>query len=160
MSRSSSCGGGEASCLRERVLAARSPNEELRVVERVLFERLVRPLERDPAIDFALRAFGDRSAALTVSDVIGELGISSKRFLKAFTKQVGLTPKRYLRVQRFQQTLVDLAARESTSWTDLALEAGYFDQAHFNHEFMAFSGVSPRGYEARRRQKNHLRAIE
>lgn len=161
----------EASLLRERVLHAPSPEAKLRVVERVLLERLARPLERDRAVDFALRAFSDRTPhgrARAVSDVLGELGISGKRLLKSFAEQVGLTPKRYLRVQRFQQTLDVIAAREYAressravvSWASVALDAGFYDQAHFIHEFRAFAGVTPREYVARRREKNHLRVAE
>lgn len=95
--------GREAGLVRERVLEARTPGDKLRALGDALASRVLRrPLARDPAVDFALAAFADPARACTVADVIGQLGTSPRRFIRRFTEQVGLTPKRYCRVKRFQ----------------------------------------------------------
>ncbi|WP_437332764.1 helix-turn-helix domain-containing protein [Sorangium sp. So ce394] len=151
--------GREAALVRERVLEARTPDEKLRALEAALAARLVRPrapLARDPAVDFALAAFADPSRAYTVADVTGQLGMSPKRFIRTFTEQVGLTPKRYCRVQRFQQAIAAIERGERVSWAGVAAACGYYDQAHFIHDFRAFAGLTPTEYVARRRVRNHV----
>ncbi|WP_437935041.1 helix-turn-helix domain-containing protein [Sorangium sp. So ce341] len=151
--------GREAALVRERVLEARTPDEKLRALEAALAARLVRPrapLARDPAVDFALAAFADPARASTVADVTGQLGMSSKRFIRTFTEQVGLTPKRYCRVQRFQQAIAAIERGERASWAGVAAACGYYDQAHFIHDFRAFAGLTPTEYVARRRERNHV----
>jgi hypothetical protein len=59
---------------------------------------------------------------------------------------LGLTPKVFARVRRFQSALGTIAMNDDPGWTGIALGCGYFDQAHFNHDFRAFSGISPSLY--------------
>ncbi|WP_437686353.1 helix-turn-helix domain-containing protein [Sorangium sp. So ce176] len=156
--------GREAALVRERVLEASTPEARLRALESALAARLLRPPARlsarsparDPAVDFALAAFADPSRACTVSDVIGQLGMSSRRFIRSFTEQVGLTPKRYCRVRRFQQALSAIERCERVSWARVASACGYYDQAHFIHDFRAFAGLTPTEYVAKRRERNHV----
>ncbi|AUX24933.1 AraC family transcriptional regulator [Sorangium cellulosum] len=148
--------GRDAGLVRERVLEARTPEAMLRALEAALAARLVRPLARDPAVDFALAAFADPARARTVADVIGQLGMSPKRFIRTFAEQVGLTPKRYCRVQRFQQVLSAVERGERVSWAGVAAACGYYDQAHFIHDFRAFAGLTPAEYLAARRVRNHV----
>ncbi|WP_237244372.1 MULTISPECIES: AraC family transcriptional regulator [Sorangium] len=153
--------GREAALVRERVLEARTPDDKLRALEAALAARLVRPRGSsdragDPAVDFALAAFADPSRAYTVADVTGQLGMTSKRFIRTFTEQVGLTPKRYCRVRRFQQAIAAIERGERVSWAGVAAACGYYDQAHFIHDFRAFAGLTPTEYVARRRERNHV----
>ncbi|HTN86878.1 MAG TPA: AraC family transcriptional regulator [Sorangium sp.] len=152
--------GREAALVRERVLEAKTPEARLRALESALAARLLRPRAppaRDPAVDFALAAFADPSRACTVADVTGQLGMSAKRFIRSFTEQVGLTPKRYCRVRRFQQVISAIERGERVSWAGVAAACGYYDQAHFIHDFRAFAGLTPTEYVARRRERNHVR---
>ena len=59
---------------------------------------------------------------------------------------VGLTPKLFCRIQRFQHVLAELKARRTIEWADVAYSCGYFDQAHFVHDFQEFSGLNPTAY--------------
>jgi AraC-like DNA-binding protein len=150
--------GRQAPLARERILEAPTPEARVRVLASLLRARLASGLERDPAIEFALSAFADPAAGYTIGDVVGRLGMTPKRFIRAFSEQVGLTPKLYCRVKRFQQVTGVLAeVDEVVSWADLALTCGYYDQAHFIHDFRAFAGLTPTEYLARRSARNHVR---
>jgi AraC-like DNA-binding protein len=76
---------------------------------------------------------------------------SGYKFIRLFSQSVGLPPKLYCRVQRFQKALelmrADTPAR-LPALTDVALDAGYSDQPHFNREFLEFSGLTPEQYRA------------
>jgi AraC-like DNA-binding protein len=77
---------------------------------------------------------------------VKESGYSHRRFIELFRRTLGLTPKLYCRVLRFQEALERGAATRAASWVDVALDAGYSDQAHFNREFLEFAGVTPGQY--------------
>jgi AraC-like DNA-binding protein len=62
--------------------------------------------------------------------------------------QVGISPKRYCRIRRFQQALTRTGRGRPVDWSQVALDCGYYDQAHFIHEFRSFSGLTPTGYQA------------
>ena len=152
--------GGRVSTLRERLLDAPTPAGKFRALERVLLDQAVRNLERHPAVRFALREFLHVPQARTISDVTGQLGLSARRFIQIFSEQVGLTPKLFCRVRRFQEVL-RLVARGRVDWTEIALSCGYFDQAHFNRDFRAFSGLNPSAYLAQRTEhQNHVTILD
>jgi AraC-like DNA-binding protein len=61
---------------------------------------------------------------------------------------VGLAPKLFCRVRRFQKVVRMISAGQPVDWAEVALTCGYFDQAHFIHDFRAFSGINPTSYLA------------
>ena len=66
--------------------------------------------------------------------------------IELFREAVGLTPKLYCRVLRFHDALERAAADKLAPWAEIALGAGYSDQAHFNRDFREFAGVTPSWY--------------
>lgn len=149
--------GREASLLREQLLEAAAPKEKFQVLERCLLAQAFKPLEPHRAVGCALGLFRNINAAPAIADVSDYIGISSRRFIQLFSNQVGLTPKLFCRVRRFQQILQLIHKGGEVDWVDLAAGCGYFDQAHFIHDFRAFSGMSPSTYLARKTEHlNHV----
>jgi len=136
--------GRDGAVLRERVLAEPTPLARIRLLERALLQRAVRPLDPDPAVRFAASVLRRGDPVAQVSDA---LGWTSRRLLRRFADQVGLPPKRYARVSRFQRLLGSLTG--DVDWARCAVEHGFHDQAHLIHDFRAFSGLSPTGYRPR-----------
>src|SRR5262249_52460939 len=102
-----------------------------------------------PAVALALNAFHGTPEIGRVAEVTGRIALSPRRFIEVFTKEVGLTPKLFCRVRRFQQVLKVISGDGlDVDWADVALSCGYFDQAHFNHDFRGFSGICPSTYMA------------
>ncbi len=101
------------------------------------------------AVDWAVRALSQRTAP-PVADIVGRVGMSHRRFIELFHAAVGLTPKRFSRLQRFQDLLRSAHATHEQGWADLAAACGYSDQAHLTHDFRAFSGLTPSDYLRRR----------
>jgi AraC-like DNA-binding protein len=60
-----------------------------------------------------------------------------------FAERVGLSPKQLMRISRFQRALQLSREQPTQSWSTVALEAGYYDQAHFIHECQDIVGCSP-----------------
>jgi AraC-like DNA-binding protein len=144
--------GHDGVLLREQLLEARTPAAKLRVLETALLRHAVRPLVSDPAIGFAVAAFERGTAVAAVTD---RLGLTSKRFVTRFSEAVGLRPKRFARVRRFQR-LLGLANAEPPDWARLAAECGFFDQAHLINDFHALAGMCPTAYRARPDGQNHV----
>jgi AraC-like DNA-binding protein len=146
--------GGAAFDLQECVMDAPTPAVMFRILEAALLDRLRDPVMRHPAVAFALCEMGGAQPLTAVTD---QIGLSARRFSQLFGEQVGLSPKRYQRVMRFQAVLRRIYDAAPLNWADVAFDCGFFDQAHFIHEFRAFSGLSPTEYMAQRgRHQNHV----
>lgn len=149
--------GTAALDLREQLQAAQTNDERVCILERFLLERIAREQAPHPAVMFALTSFQAEKARCSISEVTTRLGLSPKRFISLFEEAVGLTPKVFCRVLRFQEVLQRITEGQSVRWADLALDSGYFDQAHFIHDFQTFAGLTPSAYLAQRGEHhNHV----
>jgi AraC-like DNA-binding protein len=135
-----------ASEIRERLLAESTPEAMLTVLEHCLLEQLVSTPELHPAVAFAVAQFQRPTVNCSVRAVCEQIGISSRRFIELFHRQVGLTPKVFSRVRRFQHVLETVQQGKELDWAQVAIACGYYDQSHFIHEFQAFSGLTPSEY--------------
>jgi len=96
------------------------------------------------AVDMLTRTQGTER----IETICRSMSISRKHLTGLFDSHIGLTPKTYARMFRFRR-VVDLVQRgQGLDWTRIAMSCGYYDQAHFNHEFREFSGMSPGEYAA------------
>jgi AraC-like DNA-binding protein len=151
---------GRTARLREQVLAAASPAGKLDALERAMAGAL-RSCVCDPAVGFALGAFARRPEAAGITAVAERIGLSPKRLVERFKTAVGVAPKRYCRILRFQRALECAERGRSVDWTRIAMDCGYFDQAHFIHDFRSFAGITPTGYDAGRTQfRNHVHFLQ
>jgi AraC-like DNA-binding protein len=139
--------GAFAGELRGRLCAEREPARRLDLFEAALVARLPKVRGIHPAVAHALARFADADAAGdAIGEVVDEVGCSHRRFIALFHGAVGLTPKVYCRVRRLQRALSGVGARPLA---EVAVDAGYSDQAHMSREFRALAGVTPREYRAR-----------
>ena len=145
---------GRANEIREQLLSAASIGLMFSRLEQFLLGQLVRPLELHPAVRYAMNQFQQPCA---ISAVVAQIGLSSRRFIELFRQQIGLAPKAFCRVRRFQRVLQTMHLSKEIDGAALALECGYYDQAHFIHDFQSFSGFSPSAYLARATEHlNHV----
>ena len=147
--------GRRAHDLRERLLEAATPADKFDLLERFLLSEVTRPLTWHPAVMFALSQFREGTSVAKVSEVVDRTGYSHRRFNELFRERVGLTPKRHHRLARFQEVLRGVEKAQDVDWAGLALDCGYFDQAHLIHEFREFSGMAPTAYLADRGLRSH-----
>jgi AraC-like DNA-binding protein len=141
-----------------RLNEARDVTSKFRVLEDALLDVMCRA-PRHPAVEFALRAFRRDCALLSARDAARAVNLSQRRFIELFRDEVGLTPKLYSRILRFQRILGIIASADDVDWLDVALACGYFDQSHFIHDFREFTGLRPTEYLQLRiaGQANHVR---
>lgn len=148
---------GEVRRLRDRLCAGPGAAARFQVLEEALLARMRQPRERRGVVQVALERL--RRPGVSVGEVSSAVGISHRRFIELFGREVGITPKVYLRVERFQR-LLEMAGRvEAPRWSWLAHRCGYFDQSHLIRDFRAFAGVTPAQYAGQRSERvkeNHI----
>lgn len=81
---------------------------------------------------------------LTLSDLAGIAGLSRYHFLRAFRREVGVTPHAYLTGRRIAAAKLFLAGEEPLS--EVALACGFYDQSHFSRSFKGCTGLTPGQY--------------
>jgi AraC-like DNA-binding protein len=153
-------GRRRAATLRERLLESGGIDATLDALEAELQE-MWRPPGLHPAVAYALAAFDRAPLSTSITRVTDAIGLSAKRFIERFKIEVGLTPKRYCRIRRFQRAVTMVTRRGSVEWTRVAVDCGYFDQAHFIHDFRSFAGLTPTGYQSARTSfQNHVKFLQ
>lgn len=129
--------------LRERLREAAGAAERFAILDAWLTARAARGRELHPAVRFGVDAFASRPDAARVTAVARESGWSRRRFADLFREQVGMAPKMYCRVLRFQSVVRQVNAGAPVDWAAVAAAGGYFDQSHMANEFREFSGLTP-----------------
>ena len=137
--------------LRDRLATTAGPREMLTLLE----DELMRLVCETAGLGL-VRHTSSVIAAATGAVAIGELsvaaGVSSTHLAQRFKEVVGVTPKRLARTYRFTATVLAIDPAGPVDWAELAARAGYYDQAHFGHDFRAFTGLTPTRYlDVRRR---------
>jgi AraC-like DNA-binding protein len=153
--------GRRATELRERLCATSDRAQRFAILERALADRLLDGSRGRRVVKAAL--FELDRPGMEVGSVARMVGLSRRRFIELFTESVGMTPKRYSRVRRFQRALALAAMPGPVPWAEIALDAGYFDQAHLCRDWRELTGLSPADHlalRATRVKENHVAVPE
>ncbi len=149
--------GIRAAELQERILGQQTLEAKLLELERALLPAALRATPH-PAVAYALSRWSQRPTQ-TVVELAEAVGLSQRHFIACFRNEVGLSPKRFCRVRRFQQVIDLVHEKAAPDWADVAVTCGYFDQSHLTHEFRELSGFTPAVYFAlKTAHRNHVRA--
>ncbi len=137
--------------LTDRLTEVTTARDKLALVEAFLLRRFDGLPALDStlqlAIDSVRRAHGD----ISVTTLRTDLSLSERQLERVFLQHIGISPRQFARTTRFRQ-VVPLLNQPALSLTDVAYRAGYYDQAHFIHDFKSLAGITPRDY--RREQQN------
>jgi AraC-like DNA-binding protein len=135
--------GPQAAELRDRIIAAPTPAAKMEVVERFLLARIQPGTEAHPGLLFALGCMARLPYTGGISRIIDRSGYSHRRINQLFRREIGVLPKAYSRIRRFQDILRLAHHDTALPMAEIALNHGYYDQAHFIHDIRDFSGLSP-----------------
>lgn len=137
----------EILALRDQLLETQSIDGKFDLLESYLLRKAQSRLEPDRTVSAALNALGTWPV-VPLGNLASHLGLSHKQLLARFDCRVGLTPKFTSRILRFRKTLDAIcAAPAAVDWADLAIDCGYYDQAHLIHEFQEFASMTPVAYQ-------------
>lgn len=131
----------------DRVQEARSSDERVEIIQDFL-AALVDRDRRDPLVLESVRRINRAQGNVSIGKIANELQISERQLQRRFSRGVGLGPKVFANVIRFQKAIYH--KRQGKDWSEIALQCGYYDQAHFIKEFRRFSGLSAESFSPAR----------
>ncbi|MGL5891903.1 MAG: helix-turn-helix domain-containing protein [Bacteroidia bacterium] len=130
--------------LQEQIQYKNTP-ERIGMIENYLFERLNQAkISLSVSVDI-VDFIQTQHSSVRVKDICKMFHMSERTLERKFTEDVGITPKQFIQVLRFNRA-IRLASSKNASWAQIAGELGYTDQAHFIHSFRQFSGETPASY--------------
>lgn len=132
--------------MRDMLLGCANASAMFALADRYLSHAFMGKLVSNPFVDFAVNAILRDPSQASIAAIANKVGYSHKQMIKIFTEHVGLTPKSFLKVIRFQKAVEEIQQQQYSGWASLALDSGYYDQAHFIHDFKSFSGFTPRQF--------------
>jgi AraC-like DNA-binding protein len=135
--------GAEGEELVERLCEASEWAERFDVLDAWLVRRLAGAQPPDPGVEHAWWRLVHSRGRVSVAELVRETGWSRRHLTARFKAQVGLPPKVYGRILRFRQAASELARPDGPSLCEIALDCGYYDQAHLNRDFREFAGRTP-----------------
>ena len=120
----------------------RSFEERVRIADAYFLRRCVRLGPPDRVTQTAISVLG-RRGRIQVPALAEQACMSQRQFERRFTREIGLPPKLYARIARFESALESKALSTTESWTEITNRLGYFDQMHLIKDFREFSGEVP-----------------
>jgi AraC-like DNA-binding protein len=141
--------GREAPHLLERLYAARGWDARFELLDAAIAARLADHLPASPDVAWAWRRLTETGGRVPVGVLTEELRCSRRHLSARFRDQLGMQPKTFARVLRFDRAVRELRRGGDARLTEIAHRCGYYDQAHFNRDFRRFAGSTPTEFLAR-----------
>ncbi len=140
--------GSLADRLEDQLAGINNWERRFDIVEDAILHRIGESPD-DPIVAEAWRRLEHAQGRVAIGTLARDLDCSRKHLVTLFRRHVGLPPKTMARIFRFERAMQGLAAGRFGTLAELASDCGYADQAHFNRDFSAFAGESPRSLRAR-----------
>ena len=124
-----------------------SPNNRQRIthLENFLIKRLIHNNEFE-RVEHALKIIENSKGQIKAQDIAHEVCLGIKQLERTFSKCVGINPKKYSSIVRFQNVIQMRRKHKNSSMFQLAFDNGYYDHAHFIHDFKSYTGLSPKEF--------------
>jgi AraC-like DNA-binding protein len=139
--------GARAGHLADRLLDTSLASTRIAIIEEQLTSQLNDRIALSPT-QRALLWAEQRRGCVSIDELADHSGLSPRQLRRNCHELTGLTPKQLCRALRFRHAAAKASSGERGQWSDLALECGYYDQAHFINEFRELSGLTPSEYYA------------
>lgn len=132
--------------LRNILLECSNPASMFEKAERLITKGFLAQLQVNRFIEFSVSSIVQSPESTTMDKLSRQCGYSSKHLIHLFKKHVGVSPKNFLKIIRFQKVIAEIEHNQFINWPSLAVECGYYDQSHFIADFKTFSGFTPTEY--------------
>ncbi|MEC5142056.1 helix-turn-helix domain-containing protein [Chitinophaga sp. 212800010-3] len=134
--------------LTEKLADALSLTEKIQVIAAFLFDEISKNSgASDEITQFALAQIMDSRGSISLKDLQQQLQLTERSFERRFKQGVGISPKLFSRICRFQYSLEQLKKNNYSKLSDIAFENDYADQSHYIRVFKEFAGFSPNQFQ-------------
>ena len=137
--------GAQGRVLEEKMMTSGNHTERVSIISKFLEERVVRIGNGDNQMHQVIHSIIHTTGKINIDFLAEECSLSRRQFERRFKMLAGFSPKMYERIVRFQNA-ADEYKNQNKSLTQIALENGYYDHAHFANDFKKFSGHNPKDY--------------
>jgi AraC-like DNA-binding protein len=137
--------GNQSAELEERILSAKTHPERAAVASAFFAKKRIRQQDKLRGVEHAVAYVHRMKGQVDIRSLASLACLSQRQFERNFKALTGFSAQTYLRILRFEQA-VEKRPASKASLTDFSLECGYYDQAHFNHDFKLFTGLTPQAY--------------
>jgi AraC-like DNA-binding protein len=120
--------------------------DAFRIVEDFLIKRLSANNAPDEMVIDLSRKICSSTNHVGLSVLLDNYALSNRRIEQRFKQAIGVSPKNFMKLIRFQRVLNSLYTTDKNNLTSITYESGYFDQSHFIRDFKAFTGIIPSEY--------------
>jgi AraC-like DNA-binding protein len=121
---------------------AKSFAQRVKIADR-FFSRLIPRLDEQRGLEAVVRMMMAKQGCVRVPALANAIGLVFRQFERLFTSHLGISPKAYTRILRFEAAIYKKSA-SGLNWTTIAHELGYYDQMHMIHDFQSLSGENPK----------------
>lgn len=132
--------------IEDKIFIAKTTQQRSQIIQNYLQLRLSRNGYIDKGIEFCINEIRHAKGQISVDKLADKVGISNRQLVRRFDKYIGLSPKEFIRISKFIGSLDMMNYTKGKTLTDIAIDSGYYDQAHFIHDFREFSGLTPTDY--------------
>jgi len=132
--------------LRDEIQNAISVSDKFNILENNLLRHYIDDLKINPFVEFVIDKITSSPKLCSIKEIADKVGYSQKHLINIFKANVGVTPKEFLKVIRFQKAIVDIENQRKIDWITVANDCGFYDQSHFIADFKSFSGLTPVDY--------------
>jgi AraC-like DNA-binding protein len=144
--------GQDAGEIRERLHAASAAPAGFAVLEQLLTARFREAPYSLDIVQYAVMEIAQYHGALSIRALSDQIGFSQNHLSNQFKRFVGIPPKEVARFYRFAHVLRSIDPLQPVDLTRIAHQTEFYDQSHFNRDFVAFTGYSPTEYVKLRRR--------
>jgi len=143
--------GSLASDIQEQLATAPTVQAGFALLEQFLLAQLTETPHGLDVVQYAISRIEQRQGGVSIKALSDEIGISQMHLGTWFKRMVGVSPKRLAQFYRFAHVLHTINAAQLVDWAGIAQQANFYDQAHFNKNFLDFTGYTPSEYLKRSR---------
>jgi AraC-like DNA-binding protein len=137
--------GEKAMVLESQLMQVQNTNERIDLMEHFLLGQL-NPEHVDPVVENCIAYISAQSGSISVDELTQQQTIGKRALERRFLQSVGLSPKLFARIIRFNHALQLIENRDFSNFTSVAYEGGFYDQAHFIKDFKEFTGITPKEF--------------
>ena len=134
--------------LKEALHQSASFTDRVDVTERFLIDQIRKRKNhyRFDRVNHCIEAINSKKGEVKIDQLASDCCLSRKQLERTFSDHIGVSPKQFIKIVRFQRAIYCRSIDQDVSLTELAYKCGYYDQSHMINDFITLSGLTPRQY--------------